>query len=135
MPRQMSATVRNAIANAYEAAIGPNAIVKLRTGPQPASCSAADAGSVVATINTPADWMAAAANGSVVKAGVWEDDAADATGQPGHFRVYAADGVTCHDQGSVTLTGEGGDLTIDNTSINAGQKVTITGFSLTAGGA
>jgi len=36
-------------------------------------------------------------------------------------------------QGTVTATGGGGDLELDNTSIAATQKVTITTFTLTAG--
>jgi len=38
-------------------------------------------------------------------------------------------------QGSVTVTGGGGDLTLDNVSIAAAQAVTITGFTLTDGNA
>jgi hypothetical protein len=38
-------------------------------------------------------------------------------------------------QGNVTATGGGGDMTIDNVSIAAGQQVTVTSFTLTAGGA
>lgn len=36
-----------------------------------------------------------------------------------------------HCQGTVTATGGGGDLTVDNTSIAAAQAVTITSFSFT----
>lgn len=56
---------------------------------------------------------------------------ADAAGTAGHFRIYASDGSTCHMQGTVTATGGGGDLTLDNVSIAAGQSVTITSFTLT----
>jgi hypothetical protein len=35
----------------------------------------------------------------------------------------------------VTATGGGGDMTLDNTSIASGQQVTITSFTITAGGA
>jgi hypothetical protein len=38
-------------------------------------------------------------------------------------------------QGSVTATGGGGDLIVDNVSFAAGQQFTITSFSLTAGNA
>ena len=59
--------------------------------------------------------------------------AADATGLAGHFRL--SQGGTCHIQGSVTDTDGGGDMTLDNPSIATGQRVTVTGFTLTAGGA
>jgi len=81
----------------------------------------------------PADWLAAASGGTKALAGTWQDASADATGTAGHFRIKA--GATCHIQGSVTATGGGGDMTLDNTSITAAQQVTITGFTLTAGGA
>jgi hypothetical protein len=35
----------------------------------------------------------------------------------------------------VTATGGGGDMTLDNTSIASGQKVTITTFTISAGNA
>jgi hypothetical protein len=42
---------------------------------------------------------------------------------------------TCHIQGTVTVTGGGGDLTLDNTSIASAQTVVINTFTLTAGNA
>jgi hypothetical protein len=79
--------------------------------------------------------MAAASGGSKAKSGTWEDTSADATGTAGHFRLYASDGVTVHAQGTVTATGGGGDMTLDNTSIASGQAVTVTTFTITAGNA
>ena len=67
--------------------------------------------------------------------GTWADNSADATGTAGHYRIYASDGTTCHDQGTVTLTGGGGDLTVDNTSFAAGQAFSVTQFTKTAGNA
>ena len=43
--------------------------------------------------------------------------------------------ANCHMQGTITATGGGGDMTLDNTNIAAGQTVNITGFTLTAPGA
>ncbi len=135
MARQFSVTVRNARADAYETAIGASAIMKIRSGPPPASCAAADTGTVLATLALPADWMAAASNGSKAKSGTWEDLSADAADTAGHFRIYASNGTTCHDQGSITLTGGGGDMTLDNTSLEAGQQITVTAFSFVEGNA
>jgi hypothetical protein len=36
-------------------------------------------------------------------------------------------------QGTVTASGGGGDLTVDNTSIAPAQIVTVTAFQITAG--
>ena len=77
--------------------------------------------------------MAVASSGSKAKSGTWEDTSADAAGTAAHFRIYASDGTTCHAQGTITATGGGGDMTLDNTSIASGQVITITSFTLTAG--
>lgn len=131
MAVQLSVAVRNARLDAIETSIGTSAVLKIRTGAQPASCATADSGTVLATLNLPSDWMAAASSGSKAKSGTWEDLSADNTGTAAHFRVYASDGTTCGIQGSVTATGGGGDMTLDNTSIASGQTVTITSFTLT----
>lgn len=135
MAIQFSVTVRNAELDAIETAIGTSAILKIRTGAAPANCATADSGSVLATLNLPSDYLAAASSGSKAKSGTWEDTSADATGTAAHFRLYASDGTTCHMQGTVTLTGGGGDMTVDNTDFEAGQAFTVTGFTLTAGNA
>lgn len=130
---QLSTAVRNARLDVIESTIGASAVLKLRTGALPANVAAADTGTVVSTISLPVDWMAAAASGSKAISGTWQDTAADATGTIGHFRVYASDGITCHLQGDVTLTAGGGAMTVDNTSVNAGQQITVTTFTLTDG--
>lgn len=135
MAFQFSTTARNAVLDAIETAIGASAVMKIRTGAAPANCGTADSGTVLATLNLPADWLAAASAGVKAMSGTWQDASADAAGTAAHFRVYASDGTTCHMQGSVTATGGGGDMTLDNTSIASGQQVTITSFSISAGGA
>lgn len=131
MAIQFSVTVRNARLDAIETAIGVSAILKIRTGAAPANCAAADSGTVLATINLPSDWMSAASSGSKAKLGTWQDASADATGTAAHYRLYASDGTTCHEQGTITATGGGGDMTLDNVSIATGQTVTITSYSYT----
>lgn len=135
MALQYSVAVRNARLDVVESTIGTSAVLKIRTGAAPASCATADAGTVLATLNLPSDWMAAASGGTKAKSGTWEDSSADATGTAAHFRLYASDGTTCHAQGTVTATGGGGDMTVDNTSFASGQAFTVTGFTLTAGNA
>lgn len=130
MAFQFSVASRNGALDAIETAIGASAVLKIRTGAAPADCSAADSGTVLATIALPADWMAAASGGSKAKSGTWEDTAADATGTAGHFRIYASDGTTCHIQGACGIGT--GDLQLDNTSLATGQDVTITAFTISA---
>jgi len=90
---------------------------------------------VLATLTLPTDWMAAAASGSKAKSGTWEDTSADDTGTAAHFRIYDSGDTTCHMQGTVTGTGGGGDMEVDNTSFASGQQFTITTFTLTDGNA
>jgi hypothetical protein len=131
MAVQLSVAVRNARLDAIETSIGTSAVLKIRTGAAPANCGTADSGTVLATLNLPSDWMAAASSGSKAKSGTWEDLTADATGTAAHFRVYDSGGTVCGIQGTVTATGGGGDMTLDNTSIASGQAVSITTFTLT----
>ena len=135
MTLQISVAVRNAMLDTIESTISASAVLKIRSGAQPANCAAADSGDVLATLTLPSDWMAAANAGAKALSGTWQDTSADATGTAAHFRVYASDGTTCHMQGSITATGGGGDMTIDNTSVAAGQSITISSFTLTAGNA
>ncbi len=133
MAIQLSAAVRNARLDAIETAIGTSAVLKIRTGAAPANVGTADSGTVLATLSLPSDWMAAASSGSKAKSGTWEDTSADATGTAAHFRIYASDGTTAHLQGTVTATGGGGDMTVDNVSFAAAQAFSITTFTLTDG--
>jgi hypothetical protein len=129
MSLQLSTTVRNARLDAIETAIGASAVLKMRTGAAPANCGTADSGTVIATLSLPSDWMAAAGSGSKAMSGSWADASADASGTMAHFRIYASDGTTCHLQGTVGTSAA--DLIVDNTSVNAGQSFTITGFTFT----
>lgn len=135
MAIQLSTTVRNARLDVIESTIGTSAVLKIRSGTVPADVGTADAGTVLATCTLPSDWMAAASSGSKAKSGTWEDTSADATGTAAHFRIYASDGTTAHMQGTVTATGGGGDMTVDNTSFASGQAFTVTSFTLTDGNA
>lgn len=133
MALKFSTAVRNAMLAAIEATIGTSAVLKIRTGAAPATPATADSGTVLATLNLPSDWMGAPSGGVVSKSGTWEDTSADASGTAGHFRIYASDGTTCHMQGTVTATGGGGDMTVDNVVFAATQQFTIVDFSLTDG--
>lgn len=135
MAVQFSVDVRNAMLDAIEATIGASAVLKIRTGAPPANCAAADTGSVLATLSLPVDWMNPAAAGVKGKAGAWQDASADAAGTALHFRIYDSGGTVCGVQGTVTISGGGGNMTVDNNVLALGQQFTITQFDLTAGNA
>lgn len=128
MPRQFSTLARAAMANAYETLVGPSPRLQIRTLAQPANCAAADVGTLLVEIPLPADWLTDPGTGAKALAGVWTAAAAGA-GPAGHYRIKDAAGAT-HEQGSVTATGGGGDMVLQNTSIAAGQQVTVTAYSL-----
>lgn len=126
MAYQYSTTVRNAKLDTVESTIGTSAVLKIFSGAEPANCAAADPAGLLATINLPSDWMANAAAGSKAKSGTWSV-AASGTGTAASWRIYDSGVVACHIQGNVA------DMVFDNTSITAGQTVTVTGFTITAG--
>ena len=128
MALQLSVTVRNARLDTIESTIGTAPTLLLQTGSPPADCATADSGTTVATMTLPSDWMAAASAGAKAISGTWEDLSADNAGTVGHFRIKA--GATCHIQGTVTATGGGGDMTLNNNVVTAGQEITITSFTL-----
>lgn len=129
MSAQLSVTVRNARLDAIEIAIGASPTLEIRTGAPPATCAAADSGTVLASMSLPANWMNAASGGTMTLAGTWEDLSADATGLAGHFRIKQ--GATCHWQDDVTATGGGGGIELSSVNITAAQSVTITAFTIT----
>lgn len=134
MSLQFSVLCRNAILDAIETYAGTSAVLKIYdlTAAAPGSCEAAITGTVLATITNPSDWMNAASGGSVTKNGTWSDSSADNAGTADFFRLFRYDGGTCVMQGSV---GVGLDMTLDNYVIAAGQTVTISTFTITAGNA
>jgi len=135
MAIQYSVTVRNAKLDAVETAIGTSAILRFYSGSMPANCAAVRTGTILATLNLPTDWMANASAGSKQLSGTWNDPSADNSGTVGYFSVFDSTGTTCHIQGTVTITGGGGDMTVDSVNFTAGQSVTVTTFTINAGNA
>lgn len=131
MAIQYSVAVRNAMLDAFETTAGASARLRILTGSPPATCATAETGTLLVNIALPADWMSAASGGVKALLGTWQGTGA-AAGTAGYYRVVDNAGTTCHEQGTVTATGGGGDMTLDNTSIASGQTVTITTFSRTA---
>jgi len=131
MALQLSTTVRNARLDTIESTIGTAPLLRIYSGSMPADCATAASGTLLAEMTLPSDWLANAGSGQKAKSGTWQDSSANATGTAGYFRIYDSGGTTCHLQGTVTATGGGGDLTLDNTSIATAQSVTVSTFTLT----
>ena len=130
MSIQYSAGVVNAKLDAIESTIGTTPILTIRSGAAPANCSVANSGTVLATVNLPSDWMAAASGGSKAKSGTWQDTSADASGTAAHFRIHDSAGTNCHMQGTCGTTGT--DMILDSVSFTAGQSFTVSSFTITS---
>ena len=126
-------TVRDAMNDAWETAIGTSPIMRLYGGAVPTAL-ATSPGTVLAEGTLPSDWMAASSSGAKAKSGSWT-----LTGQAGagagtnatFYRIYNSGG-TVMEQGSVTATGGGGDATMDNVSVANTQTITVNTFTRTA---
>jgi hypothetical protein len=134
MALQFSTSLRNSQAAQLESEIGAGPRFQIRTGEPPLSCAAADTGTLLAEMTLPADWLTAPTDGLVSKIGTWQTEAV-ATGTAGHFRIKNSAGSVTHVQGVVTITGQGGDVEVNNTSVAVTQTITISSFTYTRGNA
>ena len=134
MAIQKSVDLRDAQNDEIETILGASPLLELRTGAAPATCATADSGTLVASMTLPADAFSASSGGTKAKLGTWQDLSADNGDTVGHFRLKTSGGV-CKVQGTVTLTGGGGDITLDAVAVLAGQQLTINTFTITASGA
>jgi len=135
MALQYSVAVRNAQLDTMENTVGTSPILRIFTGSPPADCAASSTGTLLVEMALPSNWLNDASNGSkTIAGGPWQANAI-ATGTAGYFRIFNSAGTVCHLQGNITITGGGGDMILDNTSIATGQSVSITAFTVTAGNA
>jgi hypothetical protein len=138
MAIQYSVTLRNNQLDQLESTTGVSARLHLYSGTVPANCATAASGTKLLDFALPSDWMNAASAGSKTKLGTWTGTGLAGAGAgtaAGYFRIYDTGNTTCHMQGTVTATGGGGDMTLDNTSIALNQTVTIQTFTVNAGNA
>lgn len=133
----MTITVTTAVKNAMLDAIATNwgagALLRLYSGTAPTNVDTALSGNNVLAVVTPTP--AAASGGSKDMLGGTKSTTGTASASTGttvtFYRVYASDGTTAKEQGSVTVTGGGGDLTMVNTSVAQNQPVEVTAFTKT----
>lgn len=133
---QFSETMRNNRLNQFESTIGGSPKLRIMNGIKPSDCTGGDVGTLLCEITLPSDFMAAAAAGVKTKLGTWAGTADSAAGvgmTAQYFRIKNSAGTTVHCQGDVSVTGGGGAMTINDTTIVAGQPVTVTSFTLLEG--
>lgn len=135
MAIQWSLAVRHARLDAIETAIGTGAKLQMFTGSPPANCAATATGTKLVDITLASDWAAAASGGVKALNNLpLNTTAASPGGTLGYYRFYDSAGTTCHEQGTITATGLGGDMTVDNAAVTTGQTINITAFSKTEAG-
>jgi hypothetical protein len=135
MTIQLAVSTRNARLDAIEVDAGASAKLQIYTGSLPASCATAASGTKLAEFALAADWAAAADAGAKSFNNLTLTTTGLAGGTAGYFRLCKSDGTTCIMQGTITATGGGGDMTVDNTSIALNQVVNVTALTITDGNA
>lgn len=129
-------TTRNAIVAAITAQIDAGSgagTLRIYTGSRPAGPATAATGTLLAefTLNDPSFAAPSGGAASLDISPEVADSAANATGTAGYARFADSDGngrLDC----TVTATGNGGEITLNTTSIVADAVVTVTGCTITA---
>lgn len=110
---------------------GPGAgTIKIYTGTQPATANDSASGTLLATFTLGDPAFSAAATGVATLLGVPLATTGSSAGTAGWFRAADSTGATAFD-GSITVTGGGGQLELNTTTISVGVAVEITGGSYT----
>lgn len=147
MAFQFTDAIRNAMLDQLTAAIDSGlgaGIIAIYSGTKPATVATALSGNTLLAQIPLADPSALGAASGVLTFDFdpdIQDPSANATGTATWFRVYSsADGTTISEanakaQGTVTVTGGGGDMTFASVSFTATEPITLTTGTLTAPGA
>lgn len=110
---------------------GPAAgTVKVYSGSQPASANDAATGTLLATFTLADPAFSAASSGVATLLGTPRTTTGASAGTAGWFRAADSTGATVFD-GSITVTGGGGQLTLNTTTVSVGVAVELTGGSYT----
>lgn len=129
MSKFANTAIKNFLTDQFAAQFNSGTL-NIYTGAQPANGDTAASGTLLVSITLPATAFSASAAGTAATSGTWQGTAV-ASGTAGWFRMSNTGGTRNID-GNVTASGGGGDMTLDNISINTGQVVTINTFNLTA---
>jgi hypothetical protein len=129
----LNTALADALLDRFDTEFPAGSFLKIYSGSPPGGDNSAS-GTLLCTITLPATpWAAASGTGSKAKSGVWADVGAAGAGagtNAGYFRLVNAAGTKLL-EGTITVTGGGGNATIDNISIATGQPVTVNSFTIT----
>lgn len=136
MATRINDAARNAAANAVtallDAGAGPG-YIEIRTGAQPASVITVPSGVLLSTLVLSDPAFGAAVGGTASANPITDDVSADATGSAGWFRGFDSTGVAVID-GTITATGGGGDLELNDIDIVADSIVQVNSWKVTMPG-
>ena len=140
MALQYGGTLAGNQLTAIQTAVGAGGLLRIYSTAPTAHPGSTEPTGLLCTITLPATFITITAGTTSAAAfttlfGSWTN-AASAGGAGTNaqsFRIYESTGTTCHLAGTITATGGGGDLQLNNVSIATGQTVTITAFTITAG--
>lgn len=125
----VSQAAAHGMLDAIETDLGASPVLTMLSGAPPATLAAADSGTLIATVAMAADAFAAAAAWEKAIPGTISDLSADAAGTLGYWRIKTSGAVTKL-SGTITATGGGGDMTVDNVTVTLGQQIDVTSFKI-----
>jgi len=133
MTTRISTTARTLMADALvdllDGGSGPG-VLEIRTGAQPASVGTTATGTLLATLTLSDPAFGSAVNGVATASAITSDFSADATGTAGWFRALDSNGAAVID-GSVSASGGGGDLILNDTAVVAGGTIAVSSWTFT----
>lgn len=129
-----SDAMRAAQAEIWESTIGTSPKLQIWAGTVPADEAGSTAGNTkLAEFTLGTNWSTTSTTGVKTIDVTTPPETTAIAGAPTNatfYRITTSAG-TVHEQGTITATGGGGDMTLDNVSIATGQTVRITGFTKT----
>lgn len=134
LPNASQQAAADAVVDRIDVGAG-TAVLRLYSGAQPADADSAASGTLLAEFDLPNPAFGAAnSSGTATALGVPLSTTGEAGAAAGtnaqSCRVVNRNGDTVFD-GSVTATGGGGNVTLDNVNIASGQTVNITSLTYT----
>jgi hypothetical protein len=121
MSLSITAADAQTLATAEATAIGASSTIEIRSGTKPATPETAATGTLLATVNIVGSFTPA--GGSLTSADPVAVSAVG-TGTAGYFRLKTSGGVAKID-GTVTVTGGGGDMQLASTAIAIGVLIDL----------
>jgi hypothetical protein len=115
--------------------VGGAGVIKIFTGSPPASCETADTGTLLATLTPSSTAFANAVDnssgGATATANAITSGTAAATGTAGYFRAYPNTPTTTNAVIQGTVGASSADMIISSTSINTGDTVSCSSWTVT----